>query len=132
MKKAILLVAAVALLAVLFSCGTGGGGRAAGPAGPILNAAGAPVSGTATGTAPGYSSEVAVTITIVDGIITEAIFDLSGETQAFVASILRSGPGEIVGSNRPEIDVVVGSTLSAEAVNVAAKAAVNAIIAASN
>ena len=132
MKKAILLVAAVALLAVLFAGCAGGAGRgSSGPDGPILNAAGNPVSGTATGSARGYSSDVKVTITIANGMITDVVFDLSGETPAFVAGVGMRGPGEMKENNRPEIDVVTGVTLTCDAINLAAKAAVDAIIAAS-
>ena len=54
------------------------------------------------------------------------------KTIVHVPSVGMRGPGEMKAANKPEIDVVTGVTLTCDAINVAAKAAVDAIIAASN
>ncbi|MCL2374462.1 MAG: FMN-binding protein [Treponema sp.] len=122
-RNALILLGAGILFAGLFlSCETA-------QAVPITNAAGSAVSGTATGTAPSYGGEASVTLTVVDGFITEVVAAAPHDTPMFSGPVLMRASTDMVRFNVPEMDIVSGATITSMAINQAAQAALNQIIA---
>ena len=99
------------------------------PVGPITGPGGANVSGTATGSATGYSGEVTVTLTVVDGFITNVVARADQDSPMFAAPVITRAHTDMVRFNTPQIDAISGSTITSMAVNEAARDALNQIIA---
>ena len=118
----ILLAVSVVISGAFLACASESAAR------PITNAAGQNVSGTATGSAPGYGGEVNVTVTIENGIITAVVVDAARETQAFAGPVVMRAPRDMIRFNAPEMDNVSGSTVTVMAVNQAARAAMDQLI----
>lgn len=122
-RKALILLGAGILFSSLFlACETA-------PAAPITNAAGMAVSGTATGSAPSYGGEATVTLTVVDGFITEVVASAPHDTAMFSGPVLNRAPTDMIRFNTPEMDIVSGATVTSMAINQAARAALEEIIA---
>jgi fumarate reductase flavoprotein subunit len=120
-RTCIAALAAAAVLAGAFAACESAPREAA----PIAGGA----SGTATGSAPGWGGEVTVTLTLVDGVITQAAVAGPNETPEFATRLLASAPGDMVRYNSPNIDVLAGSTVTSMAIRAAAQAAIDQIAA---
>ncbi len=81
------------------------------------------VSGTFEGTAKGFGGDVTVTLTLTDGVITDAQAAGPDETQGIGSKAIESLPAEIVANNSIAVDGVSGATFSSNAVKEAAEAA---------
>ncbi len=121
MKKRIAALAlAAAMLASLAGCGSGSSSTAASG-----DAASGGVSGEFTGTAQGMG-EVTVTLTLTDGVITDCVAEGPDETDGIGSVVLESFPAQIVENNSVNIDAISGATITSDAVNAAAAAAITA------
>ena len=121
-KNVLILLGAAILLSTLFiACETA-------PTGPIVNAAGQNVSGTATGTAPGYMGEVSVTLTLENGFITNVVAAAPHDTPMFAAPVISRAQSDMVRFNVPQIDNVSGSTITVMGINQAAQNALNQLL----
>ena len=78
---------------------------------------------TATGTAKGFGGEVTVTLTLTDGVITDAKAEGAGETPGVGTPALEQLPAAMVAGNTVNVDVFSGATFTSNAVIEAAKAA---------
>ncbi len=78
---------------------------------------------TATGTAKGFGGEVTVTLTLTDGVITEANAEGADETPGVGTPALEQLPAAMVAGNTVNVDVVAGATFTSNGVIDAAKAA---------
>ena len=76
--------------------------------------------GTFTAAAPGFSSDVTVTLTIAEGKITEAVIDAAGETEAIGGAAAETLAAQLVAAGSAEIDGVAGATVTTTAVKAAA------------
>ncbi|MCL2382101.1 MAG: FMN-binding protein [Treponema sp.] len=122
-RKLLILLGAGILLSTLFlACETG-------PAAPLTNARGELANGTATGTAPSYGGPASVTLTVVDGLITQVVAAAPHDTAMFSAGVLARAHSDMVRFNTPRIDNVSGATVTSMAINEAAQNALNQILA---
>ena len=122
-RKILIVLGVSVLLSGLFiSCETA-------PAAPLTNAAGQAVSGTATGTAPGYAGEVSVTLTVVDGFITNVVAAAPHDSPAFAGPVITRAHTDMIRFNTTRIDTVSGSTVTTMGINIAAENALAQIIA---
>ena len=80
---------------------------------------------TFTAEADGYSTEspIKVTVTLVDGKITEVVAVGEGETEGVGTPALTDVPARIVEANSAEVDVYAGATYTSEGIINAVKAA---------
>ena len=78
---------------------------------------------TATGTAKGFGGDVTVTLTLTDGVITEAKAEGADETPGVGTPALEQLPAAMVAGNTVNVDAVAGATFTSNAVIEAAKAA---------
>ncbi len=78
---------------------------------------------TGTGTAAGYNGDVTVTITLVDGVITEVVAEGAGETQGIGSKALEQLPAAMKAGNTIEVDVMSTATVTSTAIKEAAKLA---------
>ena len=76
-----------------------------------------------TGTAKGFGGEVTVTLTLTDGVITDAKAEGAGETPGVGTPALEQLPAAMVAGNTVNVDVFSGATFTSNAVIEAAKAA---------
>ena len=114
----VLLAVSALLLGVFFACAS----TPSGPA-PIGNA-----SGTATGTAKGYENkEITVTITMVDGFITDVVIT-GQQTAGFGENAIMRAPAIIKRNNNPKIDTISSATFTSVAISEAAQSAVDQIV----
>ena len=84
------------------------------------------VSGVAesyTGTARGFGGDVTVTITLVDGKITECVAVGNDETAGIGSKAIEQLPAAIVAAGSAEVDGVTGATFTSDAVKEAVRAA---------
>ena len=83
------------------------------------------VSGTFTGEAEGFSNEspIKVTVTLVDGRITEVIAVGEHETKGIADPALAELPGRIVEANSADVEVTTGATWTSKGIIEAVKAA---------
>ena len=116
MKRFLLI--AFSIIFVMFML-MGCGGRSSGKT-PWGNP---PFSGTVSGTARGHSPGVEVTLTLVNGIITEVELNLSRETAAFARTPGREAPGLIIEMNSTNIDTIAGATETSDGIREAGKQA---------
>ena len=82
-----------------------------------------PFTGTVTGTARGYAPGVEVTLTLVNGLITEVVLDLSRETAAFARTPGRDAPGMIIAMNSTNIDTIAAASETCRGIREAGKQA---------
>ena len=78
---------------------------------------------TVTGTAKGFGGDVTVTLTLTDGVITDAKAEGADETPGVGTPALEQLPAAIVAGNTVNVDVVAGATYTSNGVIEAAKAA---------
>ncbi|MDO4837747.1 MAG: FMN-binding protein [Clostridia bacterium] len=87
-------------------------------AAPVAEATGTPV----TGTAKGFASDVTVTATVDDGVITSITIDASGETAGFGQRTMEDADyqAQFIGKTLPlkdgDVDVLSGATFTSNAV----------------
>ena len=83
------------------------------------------VSGTFTGEAEGFSNEspIKVTVTLVDGRITEVVAVGEHETKGIADPALAELPGRIVEANSADVEVTAGATWTSKGIIAAVKAA---------
>jgi len=82
------------------------------------------LSKTATATAQGYGGEVSVTITIVDGTLTEVKAIGEKETDGIGSKAIESLPEAILKAGSADVEVVSGATYTSKAIISAAKQAI--------
>ena len=80
-----------------------------------------------TGTSQGFGGEVTVTLTLTDGVITQASASGASETPGVGSVAVETFPSLMVEGNTINIDTITGATFSSEGLR---KAAENALIAA--
>ena len=90
---------------------------------PIGNA-----TGTATGTAAGFGGEITVTVTLVDGIITDVVVTGDGESPTIGGPAILRAPNLIKRYNSAQFDAVSGATITCMAVSEATQAAIDKIV----
>ena len=102
------------------------------PAGPppLTNVYGDIANGTATGSGRGFGGALTVTLTVTDGFISSVEVDAARETAGFAAPVVSRAQTDMIRTNTPEIDRVAGATVTTNAVNEAARAALEQILAA--
>ena len=76
--------------------------------------------GTFTAKAPGFASDVTVTVTIAGGAVTDVTVDASGETPGIGAAAAEPLAEQIKAAGSAEIDGVAGATMTSTAAKVAA------------
>lgn len=81
---------------------------------------------SATGTAKGFGGEVSVTLTVTDGVITEATAEGANETAGIGSVAIEKLPAAMVEGNTVNVDAISGATLTSNGVIEAAKAALTA------
>jgi len=81
---------------------------------------------TATGTAKGFGGDVTVTLTVENGVITEAKAEGADETPGVGTPALEQLPAAMVAGNTVNVDAVAGATFTSNGVIEAAKAALTA------
>jgi fumarate reductase flavoprotein subunit len=114
----------VIVLAGLAGCASTGGGSSAPPIG---NA-----SGTASATAPGFVSDITVTITMVDGYITDVQVVGPDETPSVGSVAVTRAPRLIQKNNSGVLDAISGATITTAGISTAAQEAINKIVAGGN
>jgi fumarate reductase flavoprotein subunit len=124
--KSIIVFGILALvLAGVAGCASTGGSTAAVP--PIGNA-----TGTASATAFGFVGDITVTITMVDGYITEVEVIGNDETPSVGSVAVARAPGLIKKNNSGVLDAISGATITSSAISTAAQEAIDKIAAGSN
>lgn len=78
---------------------------------------------TATGTAKGFGGDVTVTLTVENGVITDAKAEGNDETPGVGTPALEQLPAAMVAGNTVNVDAVAGATFTSKGVIEAAKAA---------
>ena len=116
-SRLLVFLGIIALLAMVVACASSGKVQ------PIGNA-----SGNATGTAMGFGGNVAVTITMEDGFITNVEVDARFETQAIAGAAISRGTTLIKENNSAQFDAVSGATITSTAIREAAQAAIDQIV----
>ena len=81
------------------------------------------VSGSYEGTAKGFGGDVTVTLTLTDGVITDAAAVGAGETEGIGSKAIEALPAAMAESGSIAVDGVSGATISSDAVKAAAEAA---------
>lgn len=81
---------------------------------------------SATGTAKGFGGDVTVTLTVTDGIITDATAEGANETAGIGSVAIEKLPAAMVEGNTVNVDAISGATLTSNGVIEAAKAALTA------
>ena len=118
-RKGFLKIAAAAAMSgvtagALAACNSASSSTASGAAGQYI-------PGTYEGTAEGISSTVKVTMTFSDSAVTDVVVDTSGETASFGAAAADELREQLMAAGSAEIDGVSGSTITSDAVMMAAK-----------
>ena len=83
----------------------------------------APAAVTATAQDVGFGGPVSVTLTVTDGVITDAVVTGDAETTGIGSRAVEQLPAALVEAGTPDVDVVAGATVSSSAIIRAAKAA---------
>lgn len=91
-----------------------------------FSAAGSAQTKSFTGEAQGFGGPVKVTLTMENGVITEAVVIGAEETQGYGASALESLAAQILAAQSVEIDGVAGATVTSRAAKEAAGKAFDA------
>ncbi|MBQ8202014.1 MAG: flavocytochrome c [Clostridia bacterium] len=81
---------------------------------------------TGTGTVKGFGGDVTVTLTLTDGVITDAKAEGASETVGVGSPALEQLPAAMVAGNTVNVDALSGATITSTAVLEAAKAALTA------
>lgn len=119
MRKFLAVALCGAMGAGLVACG---GKQAETPA-QATTAAEAAKGETLTGTADGFGGEVKVTLTSVDGKVTECAIEGNDETADIGGKALPELEKQVVAAGGPEIDGVSGATVTSDAVKKAVASA---------
>jgi fumarate reductase flavoprotein subunit len=123
-KNRVLRLILGTVLLILGACPTGdssGGGPDPFPGNP---------SGTDTGFHWGYEGNVYVTITMVNGYITEVDIEGEHESQNFGQNAIERAPAIIIAKNSVDIDTLSGATATSNAIKQAGQKAIDKILAA--
>jgi fumarate reductase flavoprotein subunit len=112
----------VILAAGLIACTSTKGGESSAAAETVTGP-----SGTATGTAAGFSSEISVTIIMENGKIVDVQIEAPGETPTIGAIAIERAPGIMIRNNSPDIDIISGASITSIGISTAAQAAVDQI-----
>ena len=107
------------LLGSIIGCGTGG--RSAGSKWGTA-------TGESTATTRGFGGAVVVTVKMVDGKITEVTAVGNSETMSIAGPALNQIPNRIMRDNTYNVDTISGSTVTSNAIIIAAKAAIAQIV----
>ena len=118
-RNLVLFTVLMLALAIFIGCASSGGGDVT----PIGNA-----TGTATAKSQGFSSEISVTITMANGIITDVVVT-GDETPSIGDVAIMRAPGMIKRSNSADLDAISGSSFTTAAISEAAQAAIDEIVA---
>jgi fumarate reductase flavoprotein subunit len=110
---------ALVLLGVLAGCVSSGSGS------PSLGS----VSGTSSAVAPGFGGDVTVSVTVVNGYITEVTIDGPGETPTVGGAAIARAPGIMIRNNSADIEALSGATITTRAISTAGQAAIDKILA---
>ena len=86
-------------------------------------------TGTATASAPGYGGEVTVTVTMVNGFITEVVAIGPDESPTIGGAAIMRAPPRIIRFNTTDIDIVSGASITTMAITEAAQKAIDMIVA---
>ncbi|MCL2602001.1 MAG: FMN-binding protein [Treponema sp.] len=121
-KNVLIMTAGILLAALVLACESA-------PPAPITDAQGVNVSGVASATAPSFGGTATVTLTVVDGFITNVHVSAPGDTTMMAAPVIAKASTDMVRFNTPHIDAVSGSTTTSLAVNQAAAEAMARIVA---
>ena len=109
------------LLGSIIGCGTsGGGGNATSRWGTA--------AGESTARTQGWGGEIAVTVKMVDGKITEVTARGESETPSIAGPALSQIPNRIIRDNTYDVDAISGATITSDAIIIAAKAAIEQIV----
>lgn len=122
MKRSLVLVLCGAAVLGLTACGSKTAGTADTTAAPT-SAAATSAGETLTGTAEGFGGDVTITLTSVDGVITECKITGDDETPDIGVKAFAELEKQVVAANGPEIDGVAGATVTSDAVKKAVAAA---------
>lgn len=122
MKRSLMLVLCGAAVLGLTACGSKTAGTADTTAAATSTATSA-AGETLTGTAEGFGGDVTVTLTSVDGVITECKIAGDDETPDIGVKAFAELEKQVVAANGPEIDGVAGATVTSDAVKNAVAAA---------
>lgn len=122
MKRSLMLVLCGAAVLGLTACGSKTAGTADTTA-AATSAATSAAAETLTGTAEGFGGDVTVTLTSVDGVITECKIAGDDETPDIGVKAFAELEKQVVAANGPEIDGVAGATVTSDAVKNAVAAA---------
>lgn len=122
MKRSLMLVLCGAAVLGLTACGSKTAGTADTTA-AATSAATSAAGETLTGTAEGFGGDVTVTLTSVDGVITECKIAGDDETPDIGVKAFAELEKQVVAANGPEIDGVAGATVTSDAVKNAVAAA---------
>jgi len=109
----------ILLTGVFFACASSG------PA-PIGKA-----TGTATGTAAGFEGDVTVTLTMVNGFITDAVVKGDQESPTIGGPAILRAPAIIKKNNAAPVDVIASASITSAAIREATQAAIDKIVAGS-
>lgn len=122
MKRSLMLALCGAAVLGLTACGSKTAGTADTTA-AATSAATSAAAETLTGTAEGFGGDVTVTLTSVDGVITECKIAGDDETPDIGVKAFAELEKQVVAANGPEIDGVAGATVTSDAVKNAVAAA---------
>lgn len=122
MKRSLMLALFGAAVLGLTACGSKTAGTADTTAAATSTATSA-AGETLTGTAEGFGGDVTVTLTSVDGVITECKIAGDDETPDIGVKAFAELEKQVVAANGPEIDGVAGATVTSDAVKNAVAAA---------
>ncbi len=107
-KRIVSILLATSMMLSLAACGAGAKGT------------------TGTGTAKGYGGEISVTLTVEDGVITEAKAEGKEETDTVGGAALGKLTEAMVEGNTIAVDTIAGATITSKGVLEAAAAALEA------
>jgi fumarate reductase flavoprotein subunit len=123
-KRIIAMVMACAMLLSLAACGSSGASSSTAASSTVAEETSTGVSGEFTGTAQGLGGDVTVTLTLVDGVITDCQAEGPNETEGIGSKAIEQLPGEIVANNSIAVDVLATATITSNAI---LEAAANAL-----
>jgi uncharacterized protein with FMN-binding domain len=85
------------------------------------------LSGTGIGTAPGYSSEITLTLTVESGRIVDVRIEAPGETPNIGTVAIERSRRFMLRNNALDVDIISGASITCIGINAAAQAALNQI-----
>jgi Na+-translocating ferredoxin:NAD+ oxidoreductase RnfG subunit len=85
------------------------------------------LSGTGIGTAPGYSSEITLALTVENGMIVDVRIEAPGETPNIGTPAIERSRRFMLRNNAMEVDIISGASITCIGINAAAQAALDQI-----